>query len=458
MREFVNRNEELELLEAEWNRSGGRFIVVHGRRRIGKTRLIKEFTKNKTGIFYIAADSNKKVQLDEFKKEAANFYNDDLLRSIDISDWRMMFDYLEKLIKKEEKIYLWMDEFSYLIKNDRTVVSSLQIFIDHFVREGASLFLIISGSLFGMMSEKVLSSASPLYGRRNRDILLPPLSFNHSLLFLKKSSFEEALKIFLCIGGVPEYLEVAEVFRTCTDFLLKEFLGRNGYFYREPFFLLSREFKEIKTYFSILNAVAYGNTKPSDIASFVGLNAREIYPYLDLLINYGFIKREVPGIGDKRKGIYLIEDPFFDAWFNFVYKNKNQIEQGERSLDRGVMNTFLGKRFEQFVRTHLYLFPLPVGFTVGRRWWHKSVEIDVVSTNEEKKEILFGECKWKANVYAESLLKVLEEKAGFVKWHNGERKETFALFARSFREKVTEWEGRPVFCFDLEDMESCCTG
>jgi len=185
MNEFVNRYDELSLLEEEWGRPGGRFIVVHGRRRIGKTRLIKEFTKNKTGIFYVAGDSNSKIQLNEFKDAAATFFRDDFLRSIDISSWKMMFDYLEKVIStKEERIYLWMDEFSYLLKNDKTIVSSLQIFIDH---------------------------------------------------------------------------------------------------------------KEIKTYFSILNAIAYGNTKPSEIASFVGINAREIYPYLDLLINYGILFQGFPG-------------------------------------------------------------------------------------------------------------------------------------------------------------------
>jgi AAA+ ATPase superfamily predicted ATPase len=455
MKEFVNRQEELELLEDEWSRPGGRFIVVHGRRRIGKTRLIKEFTKNKTGIFYIASDSNKKIQINEFKQEVANFYRDDLLRNLEITTWKMMFDYLEKRIQKEEKIFIWMDEFSYLIKNDKAVISSLQIFIDHFVREGAHLFLIISGSLFGMMSEKVLSSASPLYGRRNRDFLLPHLSFNHSLFFLKKASFEEALKIFLFIGGIPEYLQIAEIYRKSMDFLVKEFLNRNGYFYREPYFLLSQEFKEIKTYFSILNAIAYGNTKPSEIASFVGINAREIYPYLELLISYGFLIREVPGIGNDKKGIYLIEDSFFDTWFNFVYKNRNRIEQGDIddiSMDRGALNTFFGKRFEKFIRTQLYFFFKD--FRIARRWWYRNVEIDIVSINDEKKEILFGECKWKSNVNVKTLLNQLKEKAAFVNWHNAERKEKFVFFARSFKEKLTEWQGDEVFCFDLQDIEA----
>lgn len=451
---FVNRHEELELLEKEWQRSGGRFVVVYGRRRIGKTRLLKEFTKNKTGIFYVAGDSSKKVQLDEFKEVVANFYRDDLLRNLEITSWKMMFDYMKKSIGKDEKIYIWIDEFSYLVKNDKTMVSSLQVFIDHFVRDEADLFLVVSGSLFGLMSEKVLSSTSPLYGRRNRDIFLPPLSFQHSLAFLKDRPFEEALKIFLFIGGIPEYLQIAEPIKNSIDFLVKEFMNRNGYFYREPYFLLSQEFKEIKTYFSILNAIAYGSNKPTEIASFVGINTREIYPYLELMINYGFLRREVPGIGNSKKGIYLIQDAFFDTWFNFVYRNKNLIEQGEIHVDKGTLNPFLGKRFEKFIRDHLFLFFKD--FRVGQRWWYKDVEIDILCMNPKpgSREILFGECKWKADVRVRSILGQLKEKVQFVKWHNEERKETFAVFARSFREKITQWQGHEVYCFDLRDIEA----
>jgi AAA+ ATPase superfamily predicted ATPase len=182
-----------------------------------------------------------------------------------------------------------------------------------------------------------------------------------------------------------------------------------------------------------------------------------ILTYLELMINYGFLRREVPGIGNNKKGIYLIQDAFFDTWFNFVYRNKNQIEQGEIHLDKGTLNPFLGKRFEKFIRDHLYIFFKD--FRVGRRWWYKDVEIDILCTDPKpgSKEILFGECKWKDDVRVRSILGQLQEKVPFVKWHNEERKETFAVFARSFREKITQWQGHEVHCFDLQDIEALTT-
>jgi AAA+ ATPase superfamily predicted ATPase len=452
---FVDRKEELALLEEEWRRPGGRFVVVYGRRRIGKTRLIQEFTKDKTGLFTVASDASRKVQIDEFKQAAADFFRDDFLRNVDIKTWKMMFDYLKKIVPAEKKMYIWIDEFSYLIKNDRTIVSALQVFIDHFVREEVNLFLIVSGSLFGMMSEKVLSNTSPLYGRRNRDILLQALPFGDSLSLMKEASFEEMLKIFLTIGGIPEYLLSAGHYDNIADFLQKEFMNRNGYFYREPYYLLSQEFKEIRVYFSILNAVAYGHTQASEIASFSGLQSREIYPYLELLMSYGFLKKELPGVGSQKKGIYLIEDPFFDSWFNFVYKNKNSIEQGKINLDKGTLSRFLGKRFEKFIRDHVFLFFDNYG-TAGR-WWYRNVEIDIVAVENENREVLFGECKWKDNLNAGTILKELAEKAAFVGWKKEERREKFVLFARSFKEKLNKWNGAEVYCFDLKDIERILT-
>ena len=133
----------------------------------------------------------------------------------------------------------------------------------------------------------MLSHSSPLYGRRTKDILLAPLSFPHAIKFLK-FNFEDSLKTYMSIGGIPEYLLVASRYNSFLEFVSKEFFEKDGYFYREPYFLLSREFKEIKTYFSILNAISYGNTTPTEIANFIGMKTREIYPYLELLIHLVF--------------------------------------------------------------------------------------------------------------------------------------------------------------------------
>jgi AAA+ ATPase superfamily predicted ATPase len=446
---FIDRGYELDLLEESWNSKGAKFVVVYGRRRVGKTRLILEFSKKKDGIFFIAEDTNKKTQIDELKNKIAEYFDDEFLRRADLKEWRDLFDYLPKIMPKTKRIYFMIDEFSYVLKNDPSVPSALQKFWDTYL-SSTEIFFLVSGSILGLISEKVLSSASPLYGRRTRDLLIRPLTFEHSVEFFKMP-FAEKMRTYMAIGGVPEYLLKAKNFKNSKDFFDCEFFKKDGYFYREPYFLLSQEFREMKTYFTILNAISYGNTKPTEIANFAGLNSREIYPYLENLMMLGFIKKVSPVLGKRKAGIYLINDAFFDFWFNFVYKNREDIEKDEFRADEGAFDSYFGKRFELLVRDELA--PRMLNQKIGT-WWHKDREIDLVAPNEQTKEILFGECKWQHRVNPEKVLRELKEKAGFVDWHTGERDERYVIFAKSFKEKIEE---PGLTLFDLEDVKKTVT-
>ncbi len=443
---LIDREYELSLLNEEWDRKGAKLAVIYGRRRVGKTRLVVEFTKGKSGVFFIAEDVSKKVQIGELKSKLSEFLKDDFLRKTEIAEWRDLFEYLGKVIPRKHRFYIAIDEFSYIIKNDPAVVSSLQKFWDTFLSD-TQVFLLLSGSIFGLMSENVLSSTSPLYGRRARDVLVKPLPFQHARKFLRMP-FEECLKVYMSTGGVPEYLLKAGNYGNAADFWAKEFMRRDGYFYREPYFLLSQEFREIKTYFTILNAIAYGNTKPTDIANFTGVGAREIYPYLDSLIRLGFVERIAPVLGDRKAGIYVISDVFFDFWFNFVFNNREGIERGNITVEKQNINRYLGKRFELNVRNELFHMFFS-GFDKAGRWWHKDKEIDIVAVNEKMNEIVFAECKWEEDVNPDEILQELREKANFVKWRNGERKERYAIFAKSFIRRV---KNKDVMLFGLKEL------
>lgn len=442
---FIDREYELSLLDDAWKQDGAKFIVLYGRRRVGKTRLITEFIKVKDGIFFIAEDVNKKVQIGELKNRLAGFLNDEFLRKTEISEWRDLFEYLTRVLPKEKRFYFIIDEFSYLIKNDAAITSALQKFWDTFL-SSTQIYFLVSGSIFGLISEKILSSASPLYGRRTRDVLIRPMPFWHAAEFLNMP-FEEKLKVYMAIGGIPEYLLKAANYVNAGSFIDAEFLKKDGYFYREPYFLLSQEFKEIKTYFTILNAVAYGNTKPVEIANFSGMNAREIYPYLENLIRLGFVERISPMPGNKKLGVYLINDVMVDFWFNFVFTNRERIERDEIGIDQIDMGAYFGKRFEILVRNEL--FHKLLKFEKWGKWWFRDKEIDIVATNEKTGEILFAECKWSEKVNAKKILSELKEKAKSVQWNNEMRIERYAVFARSFRERIEEPN---LHLFDLQDI------
>lgn len=428
---FIDRDGEIDLLERAWNKDTAEFVVLYGRRRIGKTRLIVEFIKGKEGIFFVAENTSKKVQITELRRAIARYFNDDFLMRTELEEWRDLFEYLTKTLPKDDRIYLVIDEFSYILKNDPVVASSLQKFWDSFLGN-TKVFFLVSGSMFGLMSEEVLSSTSPLYGRRTRDMLLAPLTFENSLGFLNMPLIEK-MKIYMCTGGVPEYLLKAMDYRSADAFITNEFLSKEGYFYREPYFLLSQEFKAINTYFTILNAIAHGNTRPTEIANFIGIETRKIYPYLDNLIRMDFIERMVPVSGSRKRGIYIIKDVFFDFWFNLVYDNRESIERGTFRADRNRMNAYFGKRFEHLVREQIAhkISNVP---HIGT-WWHKDAEIDIVGLDPENKKILFGECKWSDKVDAKRIYNRLKDKQINVEWNVGDRKEEYIIFAKSFSKK-----------------------
>jgi hypothetical protein len=445
---FIDREEEISLVEEEWRKEGGRLIILYGRRRIGKTRLLTEFIKDKKGIFYIAEDSSVQIQINGLKDKIADFLNDPLLRTLEIKDWAQLFEYLAKNMP-EERFYLIIDEFSYLIKSDKKILSVLQRLWDT-VFKSSSALIVLSGSMLGLMSDMVLSYASPLYGRRTRDILLEELAFKHAKMFAS-FSFQEAMKLYFIIGGVPEYLLKAAEYNSLKKFLEREFFTKMGYFYREPYFIISQEFKELKSYFSILNAIAYGNTKPTDIANFVGVEGRKIYPYLENLIRMGFIERQTSIFGNPRKGIYLIKDNVFDFWFNFVFKYREEIEKEFFTFRDDEVSAYYGKKFENFVRREVFRH---LSYTKAGRWWHRDEEIDIVAVNEPTRDIAFFECKWSElrRNDVKGIIKNLERKAKLVRWNNDERRESFGVIARKIEDKKMLRNGGYLI-YDLEDIE-----
>lgn len=412
---FVNREKELELLEREWKNVPS-MIVIYGRRRVGKTRLLVEFSRGKRVFFHTFMEGSKEEQIRNLREELAVFFNDDLFLSF--SEWNPLLKYLAARIK--EKTLVVFDEFTYAIKSDRTVLSALQRVWDHELSE-KPIVLVLSGSLIGMMVDEVLSSASPLYGRRTLGFRLRPLSLFSSLKFFK--NFELGIGSYMLVGGIPPYLAVASRYSNLGEFVEENFLRAEGYFYDEPYILLSGELRELKTYFSLLRAIARGRTRPSEIAGDIGIETRRLYPYLDTLIRLGIIERELPVAGKDRRGLYRLKDPMLLTWFSLVPKNRTAIELGVINFEdvKNEVQKVLSVRFEEVAREFMVELnkadKLPFRFTRIGRWWHRGEEIDLVALNERERKALFIEVKWKvlSEREARGILKDLKRKSRLVR-------------------------------------------
>lgn len=464
---FVNRKTELEYIEREFGKGDFRFISIIGRRRLGKTRFIGEFLKDKSGFCYILVPelNDPDVRLEV----ARSFYEKFGISFFGTPSWDEIFEKLFRYSLKERVIVVF-DEFQRFARINKGIFSYLQKNIDRYASQ-SGLFLLVSGSSIGMMQE-IFEHAAPLYGRRTGQMGFESFRFFALEDWFPELSVEDRVYIYAIYGGTPKYLEEIESGELREN--LGKLLSRTGVLYNEPETLLKTEISESNTYFNILKNISAGTARPSEIAEKSGIKATSIDYYLKVLINdLDLVKKEVPVCEKKasRKGIYLMNDSFFRFWFRFVYPNLSELEIGNpgRLLDKidAELDTFTGQAFEEISRQFLIELnragKLPFTFgKIGRQWGKfqgeagkNTYEIDLAALNENTKEILFCECKWQKQKIGPEVLAQLIEKAKYVNWHDKDRKEYFAVISRAgFTEKAEMFaEEKGVFLFTPEDFE-----
>ncbi len=435
---FIDREREMEILEREWENRPS-FVVLYGRRRVGKTRLLREFSKGKRTFFFTFPEAVKTVQMAEFKKALSEFLGDGLILKLETDNW---LDLLTYLAERVDDSLVVLDEFTYAIKSGRKILSDLQRVWDGILSE-KNVMLVISGSLLGMMWDDVLSHASPLYGRRTRSIHLNPLDYTSALKFFKDPEY--GIKAYMLVGGIPPYLRLASRYESVEAFVKEEFLSDYGFFYDEPYVILTEELRELKTYFSILRAMASGNRRLEEIANFVGLPAGSVYPYVETLMRLGLVMKEIPILGSRKATLYSIADPSLLTWFTLTYPQLDQISLGTAKLDD--LYKVFSARFEELAREFLAL-KRPIDFEKIGRWWYKGKKIDIVAVNGRTAHLI--EATWKdlGRKDAGRVLKALERKSKLVRFDGGFK---LGLIARKVEGKE-ELRSRGYTVWDMEDV------
>jgi len=470
IQQFVNREKELKILEREYSSKFPSFVIIYGRRRIGKSELILKFIEGKEAIYYVCSTEGDRANIEELKKNFAEFLMDENFASIKFENWYSLFSSFvsHKNFSRKRKIILALDEFPYLILSNPNIPSIFQKIWDNILRK-ENIMLILCGSYISVMERKVINKKSPLYGRRTASFLLDPLDFVELKKFLPNYSTEDLINSWSVVGGVPAYLQK---FDANLDFWenVKNNIAKGSYLYEEAEILLRDEFREPKNYKLILKAISFGYRTLGKICNFTYLDKSMVSKYLDILKEVKIVQERVPVTEKKRfKGrLYEIVDPYFNFWFRFVYPNKIDLEAHREDIIieniKQEFRQYVAEMFEILIENLIrkrYLLRDLIFTKIGKQWGkiankpkgENTYEIDLVGLNEKTKEILFGECKWKEKVNPKKILEELVEKAQYVQWHNRERKESFAIFAKSFSKKIDEFEGKKVYCFDLKDLE-----
>lgn len=443
---FIGRENELSDLNEMYAQNNFQLFVLYGRRRVGKTTLLNEFCKNKDSIFYSAEQSNEKLNLEKFSSLVFNFYNETNLEPF--SSWTNALSYIDNK-QKNKKLVLVIDEFPYLVKKNRTLLSELQHLIDHKLSKG-NIFIILCGSYMGFMEKEVLGSKSPLFGRRTGQLHMKPFNYQTSIKFLDNFSVEEKLELYGAFGGTPMYLQQINSNESFEENIKRAYLKITSYLYEEALLLLRQEVNEPGVYSAIIEAIANGYTKANEISTKIGEDCAKCIKYIKTLCELGILHKETP-FGEKetsRKTIYCISDFMFRFWYRYVFTNRTLIETGAQQavwLKRIFpdYNNYMGLVFEKVCSDYLSFKnakgELPILFTSIGRWWgtnpntRSQIEIDLIAN--DGKDYLFCECKWRNEKIDLPILNDLKIKADI--FSQNKKNTYYILFSKSgFTEAV----------------------
>ncbi len=432
---FVNRTTELHYLHTLWQQQRAQLVVLYGKRRVGKTALIRHFIQGKPSVYYLADKGSAQDQLASLGRRIGDHFHDTVLMDYGFRKWEDLFRYLRE--KVTTPFVLAIDEYPYLTEGDSATGSYFQKGWDEYLVD-VPIYLILCGSSIAMMESETLAYKSPLYGRRTGQLLVAPMVFEDARLFFEGWSFDAFLQVYAVVGGMPAYLTAFQPYQEIGQAILEQVLPTTTFLHNEIPFLLREELREPRVYMAILQAISQGKHRQSEIANAVGMDAHGIQKYLGVLRSLRFIQRVTPvteANPDKsKKGLYHLDDPFVRFWFLYVATYRSELALGNRDYvlaryrDRGVHLD--SHAYETYAQEWIVRHSPFVLQRVGK-WWDKSIEIDLVALNTSENIILFGEVKWSRNPVGVDILHALKEKSTHVLWGGPNRKDRYILFSRS---------------------------
>ena len=409
--EFVDRKKEFERLQKSLRREKPQFIVVYGRRRIGKSTLIKKVMDFSRGDIYFLADKTSEPSQRQLFSTTIDMTIEGF-SAANYPTWESLLLSLNRSV--DHRITVCLDEFPYLVKSCPALPSILQKLLDD---KKLKFDLIICGSSQQMMQGFVLDSKEPLYGRADEIIKMKPIAPTFVSEALRCDA-AQAVREYAVWGGVPRYWELRENYDSLYDAIEHLLLTSEGTLYDEPSKLLYDEMRDTVQASSILSFIGNGANKLSEIAARAEKQATDITPHLSRLRELGFINKEIPfGESEKKskKGLYHISDPLLRFHYRYVIPYRSLIELGNSqavlTVFKNAENDYVSRAWEELCRNHISAYGMDgIIYQMASRWWgsyyneekqqYLPVELDVVAESFDGKHLFIGECKWQEHIDA----------------------------------------------------------
>jgi uncharacterized protein len=405
---FVGRDRELSLLDRTWETDRAALVVLYGRRRVGKTRLLTHWIKRHEaeGFYWMAEATSAFDQLRSFSQAVDNYADPDTQAPLDFTyaNWEQALRQVA-LLSRGKRMAVFIDEVTYLMAVNPDFIAVLQKAWDQWLSE-SDVVLALSGSQMSLMQKQLLSYQAPLYGRSTAQIMLPPLPFGVSRSYFPEYSASERVAIYAIWGGVPAYWERLNPELSVMENLQIQLEPSNTWMLDEPRILLQDFLTDLYNYVGIMRAMAQGHETLSDISKRAGLSGGPASKYLSILRDTGFVERRVPVTersADSRRGRYFVTDPYLRFYYRFLAAYQSKLAMGQQeqmlaTIDEHLPEFIRANTWQELCREWLLLasakdeIPVPVE-EVGSDW-KRSFTIDVVGISEEDRSLVLGCCLW----------------------------------------------------------------
>ena len=419
---FVDRIDEAVRLKDALTGEKSSLVVLYGRRRLGKSTLIKRVLSD-NDVYFIADRSEGRYQRILLAKVIAQVFPD--FDKLTYPDWESIFRALN--YRTDKRFTLCLDEFPYLVEQSPELPSVLQKLVDE---KQLKYNFVLCGLSQNMMYGLFLDSTAPLYGRADEIVRLAPIRLPYIQEALHLNAMN-AIEEYAVWGGVPRYWELRENRISLDDAMWHNILSVNGALYEEPIKLFQDDVKDIVKTSTIMSYIGTGANRLSEIAARCNEPATNLSRPLKKLIDLGFLEKDVPfGIDEKnaKKSLYKIADPFMAFYYQFVVPNRSFIELGRRlPIEQALtahFSVYVSMQWEKLCRDAV-TGNMVNGVVYGKakRWWGsvlnedkkpEQVEFDIIAESLDKKYLLVGECKWTTQENGNQLTNELLRKANLL--------------------------------------------
>lgn len=463
---FIGREHELEELNRMYQSDKFQMPVIYGRRRVGKSRLIREFVQGRKAAAFTAVESTIEKNLELFSRCIYTALVPQMSNLPPFPSFEAAFDFIDTQAR-EEKLIVVIDEYPYLAAADKSISSILQNYIDQKFCQG-KMFLILCGSSMSFMENQVLGYQSPLYGRRTAQFKIMPFDYLTSAEFVPNYTMEDKALVYGVTGGIPKYLELFDENRSVHENIKNLFFNDSGYLYEETGNLMKQELREPGNYNAVIEALAYGANRMNELTGKTHMDTATVTYCLKSLISLGIVEKEtaVTEENNRKKTYYTVADQMFRFWYRFVPNGAEMVllKQGDAYYEEAVkpqLSDYMGKVYETMCRSYLMRISgekkLPFQILKTGRWWgnnpalKREEEIDIVALNPLQKKVMVGECKYRNEKMEPEVAEHLLERGELLP---GNLKKYYCLCSKSgFQEKTVQTaKENDIYLIDLQAM------